>query len=293
MSTRAFSFDDSAPVAALAGLIRSLKDERIDPFPSDNEWEILADSGARGRGEDVHPRVAQVGDFVVGYGAVDLSRDHATGQLIGPLVHPDYRRRGLGRKLMQDLLGQARTAKRKRVSVAVGEENGGGAAFLKALKFKPKGRNTCLRVKRGIDLPDLHEWEDVRVRRVNYDHAGEVHAFLRDFVVRKEKQTRSLLKAGGYVVLLARRADEIVGFAELDLRSGETAVLEHLDGKPDLIKKGLGNLLLVEAMRHAFERRTITSFELLVPGDDPKKLDGYLEAGFQKRCVLITHERRA
>ncbi len=37
---------------------------------------------------------------------------------------------------MEELMGQARTAKRKRVGVAIGEENDGGAAFLKALKFK-------------------------------------------------------------------------------------------------------------------------------------------------------------
>ncbi|MFQ5845438.1 MAG: GNAT family N-acetyltransferase, partial [Planctomycetota bacterium] len=99
-SIRAFSSNDMAAVADLIGLVRSREEDRTDPCPPANEWELLADSGARPKSEGLRPCVAEAGGAVVGYGAVDHATEHTCAQLVGPMVHPDHRRRGVAHQLL-------------------------------------------------------------------------------------------------------------------------------------------------------------------------------------------------
>ncbi|MFQ5578518.1 MAG: GNAT family N-acetyltransferase, partial [Anaerolineae bacterium] len=61
---------------------------------------MLVDMGARGKGQPCHPRVAVEGEGIVGYGALDFSPAMRQAQLVGPVVHPEHRRRGHGRALL-------------------------------------------------------------------------------------------------------------------------------------------------------------------------------------------------
>ena len=280
----------AADAAALVQLARERPSDLIDPFPPSQEFEVLADAGARGKEADVHPRMALEGQDLVGYGAVDFARGQKVAMLVGPIVHPAHRRKGHGKMLFDDLLGQAKTAKQKRICACIGAENGGGRAFARAMGFKQKETHTVLRISLPFDAV-RPEVKNVRVRRANYDHAALIHEYCRGFIPRNEKQTRSLLKTGGYAILMAEDNTKIVGLGELDMRYGDTATVEFLDGKSSLINKGLGNLILAEMIETASNQRGVENIDLLVKGTDAKRIEAYEKIGFELRYEALLFER--
>ena len=291
MTTRQFKSLESAEVAELTGLIAARPDDLIDPFPHTTETELLADSGARGKDESTSPRVATVGDEIVGYGALDFSPDLRRAHLIGPVVHPGHRRRGLGRALLADLQDQAKQAHQKYVRAAVGAMNRGGQAFLTAAGLKQQERHTCLSLQRPERFVTL-EMEGITLRRAFYEDADEVYRFTQRLVPRTFRQVKSLLRTDAYAITLAHRQGKPVGYVEVDMRRNERASLEHLDGQPSLIHKGLGNLMLADAIRTAFEPDRIQHLDLLVSGADRARLEAYAESGFHIRHELISYEAK-
>lgn len=291
MTTRQYKSPDSAEVAELTSLIAARPDDLIDPFPHTTETELLADSGARGKEEETSPRVVLQGDEIVGYGALDFSPDLRRAHLIGPVIHPGHRRAGLGRELLASLQSQARTAHQKYIRAAVGAMNRGGQAFLASTGFKQQERHTCLSLQRPERFVTL-EMDGITLRRALYEDAEEVYRFTQRLVPRTYKQVKSLLRTDAYSITLAHRQGKPVGYVEVDMRRGERASLEHLDGQPSLIHKGLGNLLLADAIREAFDAERVEHLDLLVSGADRARLEAYAKAGFHIRHELISYEAK-
>lgn len=290
MSTQPITQKEAAAAADLARLIRSRPEDVIDPYPPATEMEVLSDAGARGKEPETHAWVAMEGGRVVGYAAIDLSTVIRRAAVVGPVVHPDARRKGHGRDLLSKLIDQARGARQKRVDAMVGAANVAGIGLLRAGKFRERGRHTCFRMARPPTIPEFPD-EGIRIRRANYDHAGEIHEFVSRFLPRSEKQTRSLLKSTDYAVVTAEEGGRILGVAEVDLRFGEVATVEHLDVDAAFEGKGLGQRILAEAIRAAFERRSIQALDLVVAGADAAQTAAYAEAGFVQRHELIEFER--
>ena len=291
MTTRPFKSSESAEVAELTSLIVARPGDLVDPQPHHSETELLADSGARGREEETTPRIILDGDVIVGYGAVDFSPDLRRAHLIGPVIHPDHRRKGLGSELLADLHGQASKANQKYVRSVVGAVNRAGQAFLAHSGYRQQERHTCLSLERPDRVVKL-EMDGISLRRAFYDDAEEVYRFTQRLVPRTSKQVRSLLRTDAYAITLAFRRNKPVGYVEVDMRQGDRATLEHLDGQPSLIHKGLGNLLLADAIHTAFNNPAVAHLDLLVSGADRGRLDTYAEAGFEVRHELISYEAK-
>lgn len=288
MSTRPLTSDDAQTVAELARVVRERPNDRVDPYPPAHEFEVLADAGARGRGPERHPVVAvqesEDDELVVGYGAVDAVKHMQRAQLVGPVVHPAYRRQGHGARLLDALLDQARVLRQKTAYATVAVDNGAAEALLKLRGFKKQDTHTCLRLSRTDRLAQL-DMDNVRVRRVDYDDWETVYEFTSKLVPRTEKQARSLLKSEEYAVVLAYRRAKVVGFAELDMRYGDVATVEQVDGVPSLLNKGLGNVLLAHLIPEAF-RAGRKHVELVVAAAGTENLQSHLDAGFEVRCEL-------
>jgi len=278
-------------VAELSRIVRTRPKDCMDPWPPASELEVLADASARGKGSPRHPRVVVTDAGLVAYGAVDYSDDLKRAQLLGPIVHPAHRHKGYGRLLLGDLIAQARVARQKELRATVGGMNQAARALLQGAGFETLACNTVLRIGRPERFGELH-LEGVDVRQATYDDWEDVHEFIRKLVPRTEKQTRSVLKTSEYIVLLAYQRRRVIGFAEVDLRQGNVANLEHLDGPPNMLHKGLGNLMVWEAVRTAFQNPQIESFDFVVVGNDPKILSRYMEAGFERRHDLIVFETK-
>jgi ribosomal-protein-alanine N-acetyltransferase len=82
--------------------------------------------------------VARVGDRVVGFGGVWLMVDEAHVTTIG--VHPDWRRQGVGRRLLVALIDLADELRATRVTLEVRAGNEGAQALYAELGFEATGR---------------------------------------------------------------------------------------------------------------------------------------------------------
>ena len=291
MSIRRIHSEDAPAVAEMVRLVRDRPNDLIDPFPPCVEMELLCDMAARGKGEATHASIAVDGDAVVGFGALDYSSEMKRAHLVGPVVHPAHRTKGHGRALLDFLLDQARAARQRHVRTMVGARNKAAQALLKAAGFRARDRHTCLRLARTPRFPDI-ELDGIEIRRVDAELADTYFDFTRKFVPRQPAQTRSLLKTDSYCAILAFKKGKPVGCVEVDLRNGPIASVENLDAPPSLLHKGLGNALLSEAVRAAFERDEVQAIDLLMSGTDRERLDALAERGFEVRHELVGYELR-
>jgi len=292
MNTRPITSEDTAPVSNLVRLVRERPNDLVDPFPPATETEILADMGARGKGPG-RPRVAlgKHGE-VVGWGAVDFSPAMKRALLVGPVVHPAQRRKGHGRNLVQAVVQNARDAHQKHIRVCVGAHNGAGQALLRAEGFRASERHTCLRLPRPPQVPAPDEVQGIRIERVDAEHDDTYFDFTCRFVPRQPRQVGALLKADEYAAFLAYRGGRPVACVEVDMRFGEIATVENVDGPPSLLHRGLGNLLLAEAVHVAFRNDRIQAVELLMPGTERARHDQMRKRGFQVQHELVVFEQR-
>ena len=83
-------------------------------------------------------RIAAVGPEPVGFALARVVVDEAELLLIG--VHPEHRRAGYGRNLLDHLVEALRTAGAARLFLEVAESNRGATAFYRAAGFEPVGR---------------------------------------------------------------------------------------------------------------------------------------------------------
>jgi len=291
MTTRLISSEHAASVAELGRLVRERPEDRVDPFPPPFEIEVLADSGARANEEHCRPRVALEEGVPVAYGALNFSPHLKWGQLVGPVVHPDCRRKGHGTMVLRDLMGQAKTNNLKRLRVVVGEANKAAHGFLETSGFNAMERHTCLRLRRPPRQVDM-QMQGVTARRAWADDSELLYELSCRLAPRTQKQLRSLLKTNTYGIIVAFQKLKPVGFAEVDMRHGKVATLEQVEGPPSLIHKGLGNLLLLEAMRIAFADEQTEALEVLVMGAEPERLKAYEAVGFQRSHGLIAFESK-
>ena len=87
-------------------------------------------------------RVAVEGDRILGW-AVGLLRRHGPHRCFGRFyalaVHPDFRGRGLGERLAQDILGQLRRRGAQTFSLEVRNPNPAAQGLYRRLGFRPGG----------------------------------------------------------------------------------------------------------------------------------------------------------
>jgi len=291
MLTRRIRSGDAAAAAELGRLVRERPNDTVDPFPPSVENEVLADMGARGKDSGGQALVACEGELIVGYGALDFSPQLRRALIVGPIVHPAHRRKGHGQALLQELLDQARSVRQRHVRILVGARNGAAEALLRANGFRRKERHTCLRLTRPERLPCI-KLGRIAIERVGPESADLYFEFTRKFVPRQPRQTRSLLKADTYTAILAYRDGKPVGCVEVDTRYGPVACVETLEAPPSLLHKGLGNALLSEAIKAAFENPSVTALDLVMAGADRERIEVLVKNGFLVRHELLAYELR-
>ena len=102
--------------------------------------------------------VARAGDRVVGFAGVWLMVDEAHVTTFG--VHPDWRRQGIGRHLLLNLVELSRTIGARRMTLEVRASNQAAQALYRAYGFEEVGRRVRYYTDDGEDAlvmstPDL------------------------------------------------------------------------------------------------------------------------------------------
>ncbi len=126
--------------------------------------------------------VARAGSSVVGFGGVWLMVDDAHVTTIG--VHPDWRRQGIGRRLLVALIDLADMLRASRVTLEVRDGNLGAQALYAELGFSVAGRRPNYYTDDGEDAlvmttPGLHSPVMLRAvararQRIERPDAGEL-----------------------------------------------------------------------------------------------------------------------
>lgn len=105
-----------------------------------------------------HYRVAELAGHLIGYAGIALGE---TCQVMTIGVHPDHRRRGVGRTLFADLLAAARQAGAREVILEVRVDAEAPQAMYTDFGFRPIGVRKNYYQAEGIDALVMHK----RLRR--------------------------------------------------------------------------------------------------------------------------------
>ncbi|MEW6398864.1 MAG: ribosomal protein S18-alanine N-acetyltransferase [Bacillota bacterium] len=89
--------------------------------------------------ENIHAQyiVARLGQEVVGYAGMWVILDE--GHVTNIAVHPDWRRRGLGERLLRELISRARARGATRMTLEVRKSNLAAQRLYTGLGFAPRG----------------------------------------------------------------------------------------------------------------------------------------------------------
>ncbi len=140
VNIRRATSEDAASISAVWEIVCA---ERVytavnRPFTPQQERDYIASLSGR---EGVF--LAEVDDRVVGFQSLDLwakytdSFDHVG--VMGTIILPGWRRRGIGRRLAEHVLDFARDSGYEKIVVYVRAGNVGAQAFYRSLGFVPKG----------------------------------------------------------------------------------------------------------------------------------------------------------
>ena len=124
--------------------------------------------------------VARAGSSVVGFGGVWLMVDEAHVTTIG--VHPEWRRQGVGRRLLVALIDLSEELRASRVTLEVRASNLGAQALYAELGFEVAGRRTHYYTDDGEDAlvmttpalrsPAMRHHVALARERTSHDTAG-------------------------------------------------------------------------------------------------------------------------
>jgi len=132
--------DDAAAISTVWAVVCA---ERVytaveQPFSPDQERAYLEALSDR---EAIF--VAEDGGDVVGFQSLDRWADYTDSfahvGVIGTIVHPEWRRRGVGRRLAARTFAFARAHGYEKLVIYVRAGNEGARAFYRRLGFRPKG----------------------------------------------------------------------------------------------------------------------------------------------------------
>lgn len=123
----------AADAAAVAAVIREVV-EGPNPVVFDRPWSEEEVSSWMARlGESGAIYVAEVGDEVVGFGALDFNTQQPETATLGVWLRSQWRRRGIGTVLAEYLLAHAREQGFRRVVGSLPENNEAALSFLSAI----------------------------------------------------------------------------------------------------------------------------------------------------------------
>lgn len=156
---------------------------RLDDVPAVHEIERLSfrtpwpayafEQELRGN-RLAHYVVARAGDRIVGFAGVWLMVDEAHVTTFG--VHPDWRRQGIGRQLLLNLVELSRTIGARRMTLEVRASNEGAQALYRSYGFDAVGRRPGYYTDDGEDaiVMTTPELDDPRIAAIVESERGRI-----------------------------------------------------------------------------------------------------------------------
>lgn len=292
MEIRPFTWQD---LTAIARLHRAAQD--VDGARRDGNVHTL---DARWRKPEMHITerclVAYRGTTLLGYGLRTPGGAEGFWQAEG-LVHPDWRRRGVGRALFQALAQAARQDGGRALDLRVRDDEAAAEALARSLGLHLVRRWQRLWLDplcvEPVPFPAGYGWHTLRPAE-DLPHYVELMraAFVpeEDLAPTTVEQVRALLANGvepANIVLASHSRHETVGLCvvsdvvrNLGTRECQTAHIGPLAVHPEHRRRGLGRALLALSLARA-QRRGLTAAELAVEEGNIVASRLYERMGFQ------------
>jgi mycothiol synthase len=253
--------------------------------------------------------VAQSEGNLVGYGvALEQPSHNCT---IYVVVHPSYRRKGLGSQLLALTLARAREVGAKDILVYANERNAGSDLFLKHHAFQPVGASGSLKLNATAEIPIAQFPEGFALKR--YSEVNDPLILLRALdecylgmwghqhnTSRSEEERKSPRFLQYYdtndILLLFDEKDSVFGICSLKSqgkREADGKLSDLLDG-PGIIQEfreqGYQRPLVLAGIEHLRKRGT-RPITLEFWGDNENALNIYRSLGFEMMNRFIAYHK--
>ncbi len=242
--------------------------------------------------------------LVIGYSAIWPSVEDADLQII---VHPAYRRLGIGAGLLRRNLVHARELSTRQVNAYASGKNAAANAFLMATGFIRKGAYTELRALAHADLPQadfppgftIKPYSEVNDQAALTNAMTDCYAGLCGHHVASDAQMTEWLPTFDLknLLMLFDAQNTCVGISRTELnkeRSDQNGKLTGYIDAPGLVpalrRQALYHALLLYAV-HGLMHQSAEIIEMESWGDDPALLTSYGKFGFQPIRSLITYQQ--
>ncbi len=130
------------PAAAELGLLHdlALASGEVPQWSSSDYEKLLVERGGRKRISRVVASAGTIAGFGVAAGASELDGKAAEWELEMILVAPDFRKQGLGQKLLDELMRQVRIAGGQKILLEVRQSNSAARSLYEKIGFAVCGR---------------------------------------------------------------------------------------------------------------------------------------------------------
>ena len=253
--------------------------------------------------------VAELGGELVGYGvALEQPLQRCT---IYVVVHPSWRRKGLGSQLIELTLNRAREVGSKNILVYANEHNSASNLFLKHHKFQRVGSSGAMTLNNGVENPPvefpkgfiLKKYSEVNdplilLKALNICYQGMWGHQHNDNPTEEERKSPRFLKYydAEDILLLFDEKNSVFGICSLKpqgKREGNGELSDLLDG-PGIIQEyreqGYQRQLVLAGIRHLHSKGT-RPITLEFWGDNENALNIYRSLGFEMVNRFIAYHK--
>ena len=297
---------DFAPMVALLGAVEA----------SDHDGEDVSDATLReqlgwpGHDPELDRVVALVDaseEMLAGYGALFKTASDANADVY-VAVHPSWRRKGIGARLLSLLAERARSRDAEGLRCYANAANPAATAFLGMQGFTSLAAYTRLVAEDVSTFPPVPALPGFQVR--TYDQSADPAVFMQavnrayeglwghhQLTVEEVTQWLPTLATEGILLLFAA-TDDIAGICRVEintrlskLRRRRTALVDAPGIVPENRDQGHYRPLLLKALQWAIQRQ-VERIELESWGDAPALLDEYRALGFVTLQEAISYQRQ-
>lgn len=292
---RWFKSTDYGPLADL------VKATRVPPWEGFGESmgvtpDALAEEFAL-FGEDPGDRVLVAEDTVglAGFLLLDPKSTEQTVRMTGPVVHPEYRKQGVGMALFREAVKECGQRYRPRIlRNVVGEKNPGAQALLVRNGFIPARRSVIYHLVVGGEIPVLRR-PDAGVQTLSPDLFDEAVRLIRSEFPgtwKDRAQFQREFRHPDCLNLVLIRNNDMVGFmSSIKDEEGE-AWLEYMVIRDAERRGGFGKMLLSEVLNQSRQRWGVRRAGLSVRADNVPAIQMYERFGFVAQGGVVVYEKR-
>jgi ribosomal protein S18 acetylase RimI-like enzyme len=293
MPIRPFTPDDARALVPIArSCARGETDFVLVPL-WESERDLFAEYERHGVTPETHLLVAEAGDgTVIGCAGFVRRPDAGAAGLVCPIVAREARGHGTGGELLRAALARGPELGIKVASAAIGVRNRAGYSLLTAHGFRPVRQHFLMRCDAAPALPAAAR-DDLTFDAAKPDDAEAIlEVYLAcGFEERGTDAMRSALVDGRHAHAVARRAGEVVAFAEIETHWPERVWVAYAGVTSELRDRGVGSALVAWALVRQFEKGARSALLMLSPANRTA-LRAYEKVGFRRHRLVDVLERK-